>query len=122
MRLCLLLATVGPPSRLSERLPTFSYCVVSFWGTEPTILGPSDFAWLLRCNSTLQERELIELRRKARAAGGFYVEPEAKLAFVIRIKGINKMHPKVMGCLIAWRMTERLRRVGRDLGRSVVVL
>lgn len=41
-----------------------------------------------------QERDLIRLRRQAKAEGGFYVEPEAKLAFVIRIKGINKMHPK----------------------------
>lgn len=42
-----------------------------------------------------QEDELIKLRREARLTEGFYIEPEAKLLFVIRIKGIMKMHPKV---------------------------
>jgi Ribosomal protein L30p/L7e len=41
-----------------------------------------------------QEADLIRLRRDAKKAGGFYVEPEAKLAFVVRIRGINDMHPK----------------------------
>jgi len=44
-----------------------------------------------------QEKELIRLKREAKAAKGFYVEPEAKLAFVIRIRGLNKIHPKVRG-------------------------
>ncbi len=34
-----------------------------------------------------KERELIRLRRTAKNAGNFFVEPEAKLAFVIRIRG-----------------------------------
>ena len=34
-------------------------------------------------------------KKEAKAAKGFYVEPEAKLAFVIRIRGLNKIHPKV---------------------------
>lgn len=42
-----------------------------------------------------QEKDLIRLRREAKAAKGFYVEPEAKLAFVVRIRGLNKIHPKV---------------------------
>jgi hypothetical protein len=33
------------------------------------------------------EREQIRLKRQARKAGNFYVEPEAKLALVIRIRG-----------------------------------
>uniref|UniRef100_A0A061RGE9 Large subunit ribosomal protein L7e n=1 Tax=Tetraselmis sp. GSL018 TaxID=582737 RepID=A0A061RGE9_9CHLO len=41
-----------------------------------------------------QEKDLIRLRREAKAKGGFYVEPEAKVMFVIRIRGINDMHPK----------------------------
>jgi large subunit ribosomal protein L7e len=45
----------------------------------------------------LQEKDTIRLRREAKANGGFYVEPEAKLAFVVRIRGLNKIHPKV-GC------------------------
>ena len=43
----------------------------------------------------LQEQDLIRLKREAKAKNGFYVEPEAKMAFVIRIRGINDMHPKV---------------------------
>lgn len=35
----------------------------------------------------LQEKELIQLKREAKLKGGFYVEPEAKLLFIIRIRG-----------------------------------
>ncbi len=42
----------------------------------------------------MQEADLIRLRREAKASNGFYVEPEGKLAFVVRIRGINDMHPK----------------------------
>jgi large subunit ribosomal protein L7e len=34
------------------------------------------------------------LRREAKASGSFFVPSEPKLAFVIRIKGINKVSPK----------------------------
>lgn len=44
----------------------------------------------------LQEKDLIRLKREAKKKGGFYVEDEAKLAFVVRIRGINDMHPKVI--------------------------
>eukprot|EP00420_Gonyaulax_spinifera_P034369 CAMPEP_0197886202 /NCGR_PEP_ID=MMETSP1439-20131203/15902_1 /TAXON_ID=66791 /ORGANISM="Gonyaulax spinifera, Strain CCMP409" /LENGTH=117 /DNA_ID=CAMNT_0043505969 /DNA_START=72 /DNA_END=422 /DNA_ORIENTATION=+ len=40
------------------------------------------------------QRKLIELRRKAKVEGNFFVEPEAKLLFVIRIVGIIKISPK----------------------------
>jgi len=33
------------------------------------------------------ERATIEAKRKAKAAGNYFVEAEPKLAFVIRIKG-----------------------------------
>jgi large subunit ribosomal protein L7e len=41
-----------------------------------------------------QEADLIRLKREAKLKGGFYVEPEAKLMFIIRIRGVNDMHPK----------------------------
>jgi len=41
-----------------------------------------------------QEKSLVKFRRQAKAAGNFFVEPEARLAFVIRIRGINGVHPK----------------------------
>merc|ERR1719478_2054942 len=37
---------------------------------------------------------LVKARRDAKAAGTFFVESEPKVAFVIRIKGINKLAPK----------------------------
>ncbi|KAG9293055.1 hypothetical protein G9A89_016417 [Geosiphon pyriformis] len=40
------------------------------------------------------EREEIRLRRQAKAGGNYFVPSQPKLAFVIRIKGINKIAPK----------------------------
>jgi len=40
------------------------------------------------------EQKLIKLRRQAKIDGNFFVEPEAKLLFVIRITGIMKLSPK----------------------------
>merc|ERR1711964_522913 len=42
----------------------------------------------------LAEKHLVDLRRTAKQAGQFFVEPEAKLIFCMRITGINKMSPK----------------------------
>jgi len=43
---------------------------------------------------TAQEQQLVDLRREAKLGGNFFVEPEAKLIFVIRIVGIIKISPK----------------------------
>jgi large subunit ribosomal protein L7e len=40
------------------------------------------------------EREKIRLSREAKKSDSLYVPAEAKLAFVVRIKGINKIDPK----------------------------
>ena len=48
----------------------------------------------------------MEQKRAAKAAGGFYVEPEAKLAFVVRIRGLNKVHPKVKKILQLLRLRQ----------------
>ncbi|KAF2196518.1 60S ribosomal protein L7 [Delitschia confertaspora ATCC 74209] len=40
------------------------------------------------------ERDLIEAKRAAKQENSFHVPAEPKLAFVIRIKGINKIDPK----------------------------
>jgi large subunit ribosomal protein L7e len=52
------------------------------------------------------ERSLIRLRRQARAAGNFFVEPEAKVAFVIRIRGIMGVSPKVKKILQLLRLRQ----------------
>jgi large subunit ribosomal protein L7e len=54
----------------------------------------------------LQEADLIRLKREAKKGGGFYVEPEAKLAFVVRIRGINDMHPKTRKILQLLRLRQ----------------
>merc|ERR1711935_1288709 len=41
-----------------------------------------------------QEKQLVTMKRAARKAGTFFVEPEQKLLFVMRLRGINGMHPK----------------------------
>lgn len=41
-----------------------------------------------------KEKAVVAARRLARLAGNFYVQAQPKLAFVIRIKGINKIPPK----------------------------
>lgn len=35
----------------------------------------------------MQQKELIQLKREAKLKGGFYVDPEVKLLFIIRIRG-----------------------------------
>ncbi|GFZ04391.1 ribosomal protein L30/L7 family protein [Actinidia rufa] len=53
-----------------------------------------------------QQKELIQLKREARLKGGFYVNPEAKLLFIIRIRGINAMHPKTRTILQLLRLRQ----------------
>eukprot|EP01087_Luapelamoeba_hula_P004252 TRINITY_DN1418_c1_g2_i1.p1 TRINITY_DN1418_c1_g2~~TRINITY_DN1418_c1_g2_i1.p1 ORF type:complete len:255 (-),score=55.46 TRINITY_DN1418_c1_g2_i1:171-935(-) len=53
-----------------------------------------------------KENETIRARRSARAAGYFYVEPEAKLALVVRIRGINQVEPKVKKILQLLRLRQ----------------
>ncbi|KAF8021696.1 hypothetical protein BT93_G1984 [Corymbia citriodora subsp. variegata] len=55
---------------------------------------------------TEQEKELIHLKREAKLRGGFYVDPEAKLLFIIRIRGINAMHPKTRTILQLLRLRQ----------------
>ena len=49
---------------------------------------------------------MIRLKREAKTKGGFYVEAEAKLAFVVRIRGINDMHPKTRKILQLLRLRQ----------------
>jgi large subunit ribosomal protein L7e len=41
-----------------------------------------------------EEKAQIRLRRQAKLAGNFYREPDAKLAFVVRIRGVNGLDPR----------------------------
>jgi len=57
------------------------------------------------------EKKLVALRREAKTNGNFFVEPEAKLLFVIRIHGINKIAPKPRKIL----QLLRLRQIGNGV-------
>lgn len=53
-----------------------------------------------------QAKELIRLKREARLKGGFYVNPEAKLLFIVRIRGINAIHPRTKKILQLLRLRQ----------------
>ncbi|XP_055986759.1 60S ribosomal protein L7-like [Sorex fumeus] len=51
-------------------------------------------------------RKEIHMARMARKAGNFYVPEEPKLAFVIRVRGINGVSPKVQKMLQLLRLCQ----------------
>ena len=53
-----------------------------------------------------EEQHLIECKREARNSGNFYMAPEAKVAFVIRIKGVNHIRPQVKKILRLLRLRQ----------------
>jgi large subunit ribosomal protein L7e len=52
------------------------------------------------------DKSLIRQRRQAKAAGNYFCEPEAKLMFVIRIRGMCDMHPKTKKILQLLRLRQ----------------
>ncbi len=52
------------------------------------------------------EAGIINEKRLARNNGNFYMPPEAKVAFVIRLKGINKIRPQVKSILRLFRLRQ----------------
>ncbi|CAH8642311.1 unnamed protein product [Dicrocoelium dendriticum] len=66
---------------------------------------------LKRAETYLQEyrkshRREINLIRSAKKAGNFYVPAEPKLAFVLRIRGINGIHPQPRKILQLFRLRQ----------------
>merc|ERR1719357_2399681 len=53
-----------------------------------------------------KERDTIRLKRIARKHGNYYVEDEPRLAFVIRIRGINGVSPRVRKILQLLRLRQ----------------
>ncbi|CAH0548103.1 unnamed protein product [Brassicogethes aeneus] len=68
----------------------------------------------------LVEREEIRNKRQAKNLNNFYVPPEAKLAFVIRIKGINKVAPKVRKVLQLFRLLQINNAVFVKLNKATI--
>ncbi|KAM7259447.1 hypothetical protein ACFE04_015188 [Oxalis oulophora] len=67
-----------------------------------------------------KERELIQLKREAKLKGGFYVEPEAKLLFIIRIRGINAIDPKTKKILQLLRLRQIFNGVFLKVNKATV--
>ncbi|MCP8971443.1 uL30 family ribosomal protein, partial [Ectobacillus sp. SYSU M60031] len=67
-----------------------------------------------------QEKELVQLKREARMKGGFYVSPEAKLLFVVRIRGINAMHPKTRKILQLLRLRQIFNGVFLKVNKATI--
>lgn len=68
----------------------------------------------------MQEADLVRLKREAKVGGGFYVEPEAKLLFVIRIRGINDMHPKTRKILQLLRLRQIFNGVFMKVNKATI--
>ena len=67
-----------------------------------------------------QEKQLIQLKREAKLKGGFYVDPEAKLLFIIRIRGINAMDPKSRKILQLLRLRQIFNGVFLKVNKATV--
>ncbi|MED6156334.1 60S ribosomal protein L7-4 [Stylosanthes scabra] len=67
-----------------------------------------------------QETQLIELKREAKLKGGFYVDPEAKLLFIVRIRGINAMDPKSRKILQLLRLRQIFNGVFLKVNKATV--
>ncbi|VEL24581.1 unnamed protein product [Protopolystoma xenopodis] len=52
------------------------------------------------------ERRIINLKRAAKKAGNFYVPDEPRFAVIIRIRGINGLHPKPRKVLQLFRLRQ----------------
>ncbi|XP_050216698.1 60S ribosomal protein L7-4 [Mercurialis annua] len=67
-----------------------------------------------------QQKELIQLKREAKLKGGFYVNPEAKLLFIIRIRGINAIDPKTKKILQLLRLRQIFNGVFLKVNKATV--
>merc|ERR1711915_361561 len=60
----------------------------------------------LRQKYRTMEKEQLRLKREAKAQGTVLVPAEARLAFVIRVRGVNQIHPKVRKVLKLLRLLQ----------------
>ncbi|XP_055906476.1 60S ribosomal protein L7 [Eupeodes corollae] len=66
------------------------------------------------------DRREIKMKRLAKARGQYYVPGESKLAFVIRIRGINKVAPKVRKVLQLFRLRQINNGVFIKLNKATI--
>jgi len=66
------------------------------------------------------QKKLVALRRQAKVAGNFFVEPEAKLLFVVRIVGIIKLSPKPRKVLQLLRLNQLHKGVFLKVNKPIL--
>jgi len=69
-----------------------------------------------------QQKNLIRFKREAKNAGNFYVEPEAKLVFAVRIRGINAVSPKTKKILQLFRLRQIHNGVFVKLNKATLTM
>jgi len=69
-----------------------------------------------------QEKNLIKFKREAKNAGNFYIEPEAKVVFAIRIRGINAVSPKTKKILQLFRLRQIHNAVFVKLNKATLTM
>lgn len=67
-----------------------------------------------------QEQSLVTLKRAARSKGTFFVEPESKLLFVMRLRGINGMHPKTRHIMKVLRLLQIHNGVFMKVNKAIM--
>lgn len=67
-----------------------------------------------------RERDEIRLARQARNKGNYYVPAEPKLAFIIRIRGINQVSPKVRKVLQLFRLRQINNGIFMKLNKATI--
>ena len=67
-----------------------------------------------------QERDEIRLAREAKKEGSYYVPGDPKLAFVMRIRGINQVAPKVRKVLQLFRLRQINNGVFLKLNKATI--
>ncbi|KAJ9693233.1 hypothetical protein PVL29_012117 [Vitis rotundifolia] len=103
----------APQVQFSHDANGLAASILTHFPTKPTILHLGN---TLHDHLGMQffttQKELIQLKREAKLTGGFYVDPEAKLVFIIRIRGINAMHPKMRKILQLLHLRQALGKFG----------
>jgi len=69
-----------------------------------------------------KERSLVRARRQAQNAGNFFVEAESKVAFVIRIRGINAISPTPKKVLQLLRLRQIFNGVFVKLNHATLTM
>jgi large subunit ribosomal protein L7e len=69
-----------------------------------------------------REKSLIRFRRQAKNNGGFFIEPEAKLVFVTRIRGINSIAPETKKILQLLRLRQIHNGVFVKLNKATLTM